>query len=933
MCIFLLPTLYYDKIKVNNIKKTNMALTTTKEVFTSSIEEEKTVAKYVEEGFIKVSEADLSKYKDALLNMKEIKNIQDGVETVSSIASTKLEYLKSHIDTNNIETALNKGSDASELGDIEAKSALESAEKQMEKLTSDIGNSEAGKLVKENITKAKEVATGAGLGAMIAKGFNSFAEKIGSGIEGIMKFFSNIFKAIMGSFGFGEKVGEVVDTVKDALDPETRKETIKGLETQLITSHPEKAEQIKKAIAEGKFNEDTLVLISEKLQKGEKVTLTDFYTLRPNIKELIYNEKEREELKEKVYTKLTSTLQSEIQKKYPGVIIEGDKLDSLNKIVRKYFTLSDSTAQTVNKMIDQKGFLLKDIYGIIAETGVKGTGFTFALLQEGIITIGDITLDVVDTSMQVAKVSLGFLGITDKITYDELAEEIGSLENPEFLLGLLYRKGGLFFSIMADISKTASTIAIESITNTSATSGSLLKNGVLNRHDIQAKNFEKIVNAMGTSSKDTLGLLSDARDNLKLIQNNYNILNVLKSTPNPDDYKKVVDELKGLGIKGLEKIESAKDFSKLIQIPTTNESKIWSGLASNYGYGKNAKAFELNKQLQKIATSQKMFVEKGFLLKPLAKLSELREITNISRLGDQVVYHFDNIDDASKFSKKFSTLVNRAPELIGGLVDKMPIFAVAGLTAMEEGDFMDNIGKNLQTLIPFWGPIIMIGEGGAYWDDKTGEVIVKNPIEAGMGGVLLGLDTIFLTKSAASGGIKGAGGYLIKPLKDIYSLGRGSLDLGQSLIKLGANNGLKQAVKSGIIGLKSIPRYGKIATALLVATAIGYEAFTNDTQNILEDLESEGLIVNGKKNPEAIKKAIQENGLTQEEIGILVDTTILCNSKVPLENIDFNIENNELIIVSYNEKIKDDWIITGKINQELNDIFGIEYNGNFVYKA
>jgi hypothetical protein len=29
-----------------------------------------------------------------------------------------------------------------------------------------------------------------------------------------------------------------------------------------------------------------------------------------------------------------------------------------------------------------------------------------------------------------------------------------------------------------------------------------------------------------------------------------------------------------------------------------------------------------------------------------------------------VIYHFDSVDDASKFSKKFATLANRAPELL-----------------------------------------------------------------------------------------------------------------------------------------------------------------------------------------------------------------------------------------------------------------------------
>jgi hypothetical protein len=49
---------------------------------------------------------------------------------------------------------------------------------------------------------------------------------------------------------------------------------------------------------------------------------------------------------------------------------------------------------------------------------------------------------------------------------------------------------------MADISKTASTLAIESITNSTTTSGSLLKNSLLNRYDMQIKNFEKIAKAM-----------------------------------------------------------------------------------------------------------------------------------------------------------------------------------------------------------------------------------------------------------------------------------------------------------------------------------------------------------------------------------------------------------------------------------------------------
>jgi hypothetical protein len=68
---------------------------------------------------------------------------------------------------------------------------------------------------------------------------------------------------------------------------------------------------------------------------------------------LLFSEEERNALKDKAYEKLTTSLEIELEKKY-NIDITGDKLIKLKSIVREYFSLSDSTAQTVNKMIDEK---------------------------------------------------------------------------------------------------------------------------------------------------------------------------------------------------------------------------------------------------------------------------------------------------------------------------------------------------------------------------------------------------------------------------------------------------------------------------------------------------------------------------------------------------------------------------------------------------
>jgi len=396
------------------------------------------------------------------------------------------------------------------------------------------------------------------------------------------------------------------------------------------------------------------------------------------------------------------------------------------------------------------------------------------------VPLSAIWIDILETSTDMFKISLSWMWITEKISYDDLMNNIWDIEHPELLLWLLYRKGWLFFSIMWDISKVASRLAIESLTNTTIKSTSLIKWSITNNFEKQASNFEKLSKAMWSLDEKSWNIILKANENLQKIQSNYEVLDILKKETNLAKAKEAISKKLNINISW-----DIDEFNKLrthlnwkFQLPHTADLFTWWHIANTFGFWKNADLFELSRKLKWISNQQRAILNNNHLAKWFWKIREVFEIWEISRLWDKVIYHFDDINQATQFSK----LLNKAPELIGWLFDKLPIITVAWLAVANE-DKIESLQTGFMSLIPFVGPIMLLWEGWVYLNDDW-EIEIKNPIEAWMWWVLLWLDSVFFLKEAFKWWARWAIWYLWKPIKDIYSIWRWSVEILADIAKM-----------------------------------------------------------------------------------------------------------------------------------------------------
>jgi len=886
-----------------------------------------TVAESVKQWFLTIlNSEEVNEYKDLRLSNESIKKIQAG-ENIAEVSKYELDFLRSGID---MTWTVEGIKEPKEIGKI--KENFKWLEWSFDGIIDSAWNSEIWKKAKVWFKEVKEKIGSAGMWVTIAKGFNSFAEKIGSWLEGIMKFFSNLFKWLMWFLGFWEKVGEVVDKVSDVLNPETRKETIKWLEAQLITAHPEKSEQIKKAISEGKINEDALVVISEKLQKWEKVTLTDFYTLRPELKDLLFTKEELTEKVESVKQKMFLSMKSELEKKLSIDTLTPEQSDELLKTINELW-INESTVLDLEKDFRENDRInMANIIPLIRSLWMESSTFILKLVYRWIIPTSHIASEFAGAWYDTLKLSIAPLGIFEKIDINAFSDMSWDMTDQQksILTMLIYKKWGLLFKTAWFLTESLMRVWVEAATSTTVKWVDIYKAGFNNDYQKQIDNLKEIWKVLWDKNIDwSISILKEAQDNLNDVVKNYKYLHVLQDS----QYKNVWEKINALSKYWLniEKLSSTMSQSELNHAVSKNHIKInfamwvfdkgwlWINAKNSIiGLWWVSDLQDFNKVLNATWKSQKLLASGSIWWKILWKGLEMMHLPDISRLWDRLVFNFKSVWEA----KVFSELIKRSPEMIWWIMGKLPIISIIWLSSMQEWDFMENIWNSLVDLIPFVGPINMISEWTLTWI-KSGELNLENMTTMWAGFLLLGIDGIFWFKEIAkwianwTWWFSWLAKYMAQPFKDIYWIGRGIWEFWYVALKW-APGSLKELTKQVLNKTKNLKWKVRAIVILWLLWAWASKlAFADDSQ-IDEYMNEDWLDVEKIKN----------NSLSQEE-KLETSKYLFVNSQNEkfTKDIQLDIIDNQLHIISKNESVVENWVINDSITEllKLNPIINFKY--------
>ena len=925
-------------------------ITNNRETIIWTPEEQVRVSNLEERFQIPVSPDDLRNYWDALLNMNEVDRIRQWLSTVSEIARLKLDLLEwtvtSRIDTSEVEQEAIDRLSIRENSENEAASALEIASRNMDELW----NNEAASALEIASRNMDELWNNEAASALEIASRNAVfwgkMEKLPI-IWWLFKLIRKFVSWVKWFFSVWDKIWEVAWSVSEI----SHEDLIEGI---ISKSHLQERE-IRPILESSWIKTDQLSEIYNRLRSWEKVTLDDIRNIIKPPQEINDILSSPEEALEEARDRITSVIVKWIREQY-WIELTWKKLDKLKEIVKKYFGLSGQNIENLQYMAGERQWELKGLYPLLPDMSLRSTKFAFALISEWIIPISAIWLDVAKTGLNTIKLSLSWLWITNEsISFEDLIGWVRESENPELFLWVLYRKWGLFFSILWSISESVTQAGIEFLTKSTVTSGSLTWNSLIRNFNKQAKNFDTLHEAMtkvrGTTRPSEI--IGEAIENLKKVKQNYEIIDILNKKPFKIDVaKKSILEIFESGSELLKnKINNASNLGNLrnivsgqFSLPQPNSWAIWN-LLSELGFWKQADVFNLNRQLEYIVENQRVIVKNQYMTKPLKSIREVFRIWKISRLADKVIYHFDNIDQALQFS----TIAKQFPRLLWATIDKLPIITVAWLALTKDEGKIEDLHKWLLSLIPFIWPALLIGELGIGVNEEN-QIEVKKPIEATIWWVLLTLDWVFAVKAWITWGWRWVWSYLTKPIKDIYSIGRWTLEIADTA-RVAWTRAIKSirkprgfpafirslANKPNKWLLKNILRTKPWAIAIAAVTLglfVWHQVWNaKENEEVYDTLISEWLINENWEYWEELLEAIRNWDIDDEEKQVLTELIVSKNSPVNLEKIELSIEWDNLKIVSRNPKIQSDYFMTAEWVGELEELLWINYSSaNFSFE-
>lgn len=888
-----------------------MSLKSSNEVLNQKVEETMIKVSDLSKHWIEVSEEILAKYWEKFIAESKLSKILAKKTAEEKLTALKeLLWLKIELIQNSAEAQAKKVIEAVQNTNLEQITDWEAAEKLLK--TIDETNTTVKK--SETTQQIKEIAIS--LWENAKDWVKTVAES-----SVVSKFFEWIiwlFKKFLWFTGLDKIFWIDIDKVNNVLNQKQIEETKKAIIDVASSSFPWKKEEIEKIVNSDKISKEALDQIYSKIKAWEKITILDINTLIPDLKN-IFSKEELKKAFEEYKTKAYVSMKKHIEEKYYNwQEITKDKLKDLEKLIIEYCNISEDNALLFKEIVDKRELRIEDLFSFFIDWSKKATWFSLELISKGIIPVSAIWIDIAKTWVDILKISLNWLWITKEISYEELIKNIWNIEHPELLLWLLYRKWWLLFSILWDITEAATRIWIESITSTNVKWSNLIWNSILWNYSKQAQNFEKIAHALWDYSQNWANIINNNIANLKQIENNYKALAIIQENAQIIEKnwklpKNIIDSIKNLWFNIWDEIDDITKLTNSLkwQFTLKNSADIisdWS-LLSKYGFWKKADSFKFISNLENIARNQKAFLSWWVLEKWLYKLLDLKDIWKVSRLWEKLVYNFDNIDQAKNFASKLKILSTKAPELLWWIVDKLPIITIAWL-ALQKENTLKSLAEDFKYLLPFVWPIMMISKWWIRQNQDTWEIEILSPVETSMWWILLWLDSIFFIKELTKWWIKWAWWYLIKPLKDIYSIWRWTTEWLYNLWKLAKSwKWAWEIITKAFEKTKQIKKPKLKAIAIIaVATYLWYEYIFNEDENFKQFFDK-----NWQIDLEKIKQEIANNNISDEEKIELLKYFIseTNNWEQVLKYIEINISNNNLIIISNNkDKVKNNWFLS-----------------------
>lgn len=849
------------------------------------------------------------KYKDVILSMEQADRLKQWRLTVEELTRLHIEQFKKttwEYNSKPLQDALEAGK----------KEAIE-AGKEAEQLWKKLWDSTIVKKAEEKAEKLKDKASEI-KDEVWEEGFMIWLEKIEK--EGwIIWFLVWIFLWIARLLWYKSKLGDAAEKVKwsiEKLKPEeitkTKEETKKLIIWKLgKTLTPENQAKLDSAI--NNLSSEELSSLYTKLKKWE-LNYSEILKIVPNLLKDVINPEQIEKTKKEIQTALVDTLKKEVKEKY-NIDLDENKLAKLKELVEKNTTISDQTIALFYEIWNKKEFKLKDFFGPWMEAWINTSSLMIWLLINWIIPVSAFGMDFAKSWVEVIKISIDAMWIWSAINIDTFNESIKwmSTEQKAILIWLLYRKWGLFLNMIWTIWESISRLGIEFLTNTQVKWYQTLWASLSWNYSRQAELFWKITKTISPETyKDSDDILKKANGAFKKLEENYKIIDIFqKSDWNVKTATKLLKEAK---IQIPTWID-VSDFNKFVEWfkPSMEHTFEWLSkwaVTSKLGFWASADLYELESKIQKITQAQRRLLNWNFLTNWIAKLRELANIWEVSRMWDRMVLHFISKDEALKWISKWNILANKFPEIVKWTLDKLPIIAVAWIAANSDKPFFEEFSREMKYLFPIVWPILLIWDSWLNWEDWKPKV--TNWIDAWIWWALLAVDWIFLLKEMSKSWVKWWLWYMVKPLKDIYSIWRWTAESAYSVWKAALNwKSISWALKESIEKSKAIKNSKLRAFAIIwLLWYVWYSyAFEGDTLKEIFDKD-------WKLDKDKLKSELPNLNDDEKTICFKYILTEWINSNF-LKDIDFKITNNTLYINSKNENVQESWFIDNWLIETL----------------
>jgi len=560
---------------------------------------------------------------------------------------------------------------------------------------------------------------------------------------------------------------------------------------------------------------------------------------------------------------------------------------------------------------------------------------------------------------------LAWLWLKEDISYDKFKEQIQNMNSVErwLLLGTLYRHTWFLSTILGEIAQTSTRLLIEWMSSAPVSSTKAWWAALRWNIDKQTQVFMKLEEVFWQSA-GTETIKSSLKEIQKLKTNNEIIRLLNESNNDVKTFKNALLKLKDKTTLDTHIINeilniNTNDFPKLreeISTKVTTLRNTWISTTlknklTQLGFPVSKYEYEFYKNTDDILRYQREAIKTWVfskIWKFWTKLWEIQWYSNLSR--DLEKLHFENLSKSQALTKMqaLKKLFLDFPELSKSFFWAVPEIAFFGLalsSKKEDESFMETMLDTMLYMIPVVWPIKMVLSAKASLNEEW--VQWYNIAEAGAWAALFWIDSSYIIKTSlawwsGTEKIVKIWSHILKPITSPYKFWRDLVKAGVNMYDVvkaeGKINWWTLSKRSKDIIKKWLSTWNAKVIALSIIAVWGYiwyELFKEDIWEEYKELMEKWIIDNQWHiiNYDKLKEEFDKMDLGEKEAMIEI---IFLMASVSTTWLKFKItENAKLNIISYNDKIKSDWILKDpewKILKTL-DSLGFTYKDiNFKYE-